>query len=236
MLLPRHADVVGGEGLVKVTETLPGVSPDEKTPKRAGKAAAGATERAAVRELVRAARARGDDLTGQDGLLKVITAIVLESALEEEMSEHLGFDRHQGSKDGGNIRNGTRARTVLTDAAGEVVIQVPRDPGRHVRAADRPEADERGVWEARRWTAIEAAVPQSSGALWGGDPPGRVVLRFAGVLDDPAHARAVGAHDTHAVVGVGALMAQRTRCGWPSGEKTGLTPPPPATGRWALEG
>ena len=66
MLLPRHADVVGGEGLVKVTETLPGVSPDEKTPKRAGKAAAGATERAAVRELVRAARARGDDLTGPD--------------------------------------------------------------------------------------------------------------------------------------------------------------------------
>jgi transposase-like protein len=80
-----------------------------------------------VRELVRAARARGEYLTGPDGLLKTITATVLESALEEEMSQHLGFDKHQGPKDGKNIRNGTRSKTVLTEAAGEVAIEVPRD-------------------------------------------------------------------------------------------------------------
>ena len=111
-----------------MTETLPGVSPNEKIAKSAGKAARPeAVERAAVRELVRAARARGEDLTGPDGLLKTITATVLESALEEEMNEHLGFEKHQGPKDGGNIRNGTRTKTVLTDAAGEVQIEVPRD-------------------------------------------------------------------------------------------------------------
>ena len=43
-------------------------------------------EQAAVRELVRSARARGDELTGTDGLLKSITKQVIESALEEEMT------------------------------------------------------------------------------------------------------------------------------------------------------
>src|SRR5919107_1794136 len=108
--------------MTEIDATLPGVSPPETTSNKAGSA-----ERAAVRELVRAARARGEELTGPDGLLKVITKTVLESALEEELAEHLGFDKHQGLKDGGNIRNGTRAKTVLTEAAGEVAIEVPRD-------------------------------------------------------------------------------------------------------------
>ncbi|GMA40343.1 hypothetical protein GCM10025883_23880 [Mobilicoccus caccae] len=85
-------------------------------------------EQAAVRELVKAARARGEDLTGPDGLLKSITATVLETALEEELTEHLGHEKHQvPSAENGNIRNGTRPKTVLTDAAGEVTIAVPRD-------------------------------------------------------------------------------------------------------------
>lgn len=85
-------------------------------------------ERAAVRELVRAARERGEDLTGPDGLLKSITATVLETALDEELTEHLGYDKHAvEGRDGGNSRNGTRAKTVLTDNVGPVTIQVPRD-------------------------------------------------------------------------------------------------------------
>ena len=43
------------------------------------------------------------------------------------MTEHLGHDKHQAPPGGGNIRNGTRPKTVLTDAAGEVEIGVPRD-------------------------------------------------------------------------------------------------------------
>jgi putative transposase len=88
----------------------------------------GEAERTAVRELVKAARARGEDLTGPDGLLKAITATVLETALEEELTDHLGHEKHQApAGENGNIRNGTRPKTVLTDAAGEVRIAVPRD-------------------------------------------------------------------------------------------------------------
>jgi putative transposase len=57
-------------------------------------------EQAAVAELVKAARARGEDLTGPDGLLKSITATVLEAALEEEMTEHLGHEKHQAPEGG----------------------------------------------------------------------------------------------------------------------------------------
>jgi transposase-like protein len=42
---------------------------------------------------------------------------VLETALNEEMTEHLGYEKHDPAGAGtGNIRNGTRAKTVLTDA------------------------------------------------------------------------------------------------------------------------
>lgn len=109
-----------------MTETLTGVGSMPKDAKKTTRP--GEAERAAVRELVKAARARGDDLTGPDGLLKMITATVLQAALEEEMTEHLGHEKHQpaAGRDG-NIRNGTRPKTVLTDAAGEVAIEVPRD-------------------------------------------------------------------------------------------------------------
>jgi putative transposase len=108
-----------------MTETLVGVSPPKENKKAVSP---DEQELAAARELVKAARARGVALTGPDGLLKAITKTVLESALEEEMSEHVGYDKHavQG-RNGGNSRNGTRSKTVLTEAAGEVQVQVPRD-------------------------------------------------------------------------------------------------------------
>jgi len=103
-----------------------GSMPKEAKKRTSSRATPG--ERAAVAELVKAARARGDDITGPDGLLKSITATVLESALEEEMTDHLGHAKHRAPDGGaGNIRNGTRPKTVLTDAAGEVTIEVPRD-------------------------------------------------------------------------------------------------------------
>ena len=75
-----------------------------------------------------AARARGDDLTGPDGLLKHLTKTVLETALDEEMTEHLGDGEHAvEGRDGGGARNGTRSKTVLTDNVGPVTIEVPRD-------------------------------------------------------------------------------------------------------------
>ena len=112
-----------------MTETVRGVSAMPKeAKKRTSSSTASARERAAIAELVRAARERGDDITGPDGLLKSITATVLEAALEEEMTDHLGHPKHKAPDGGaGNIRNGTRGKTVLTDAAGEVTIEVPRD-------------------------------------------------------------------------------------------------------------
>jgi putative transposase len=61
-------------------------------------------------------------------LLKQLTKTVLETALNEEMTEHLGYEKHDPAGAGtGNIRNGTRAKTVLTEATGQVEIEVPRD-------------------------------------------------------------------------------------------------------------
>ena len=108
-----------------MTDTLVGVSPLRKAAKKT--LTPEEVERNAVRELVKAARVRGDDLTGPEGLLKVITKQVIEAALEEEMTEHVGYDKHAvEGRNGANSRNGTRVKTVLTDDAGPVEIDVPR--------------------------------------------------------------------------------------------------------------
>jgi Transposase, Mutator family len=52
-----------------------------------------AEARAAV-ELVRLAKEQGLSLTGPDGLLKQLTKTVLETSLNEEMTEHLGYEKH----------------------------------------------------------------------------------------------------------------------------------------------
>jgi len=91
------------------------------------KQAESAEQQAAV-ELVRLAQEQGLSLTGPDGLLKQLTKTVLEAALHEEMTEHLGYEKHDPAGAGtGNIRNGTRAKTVLTESTGHVEIDVPRD-------------------------------------------------------------------------------------------------------------
>jgi transposase-like protein len=85
-------------------------------------------EQQAAAELVRLAKEQGLSLTGPDGLLKQLTKTVLETSLNEEMTEHLGYEKHDPAGAGsGNIRNGTRAKTVLTEATGQVEIDVPRD-------------------------------------------------------------------------------------------------------------
>jgi putative transposase len=85
-------------------------------------------EAQAAVELVRLAQERGLSLTGPDGLLKQLTKTVLETALNEEMTEHLGYEKHEPPEAGtGNIRNGTRSKAVLTDTTGPVEIDVPRD-------------------------------------------------------------------------------------------------------------
>jgi putative transposase len=78
-------------------------------------------------ELVARARAEGVELVGPGGLLTDLTRTVLETALEVEMDDHLGYAKHAPEgRDRGNSRNGSRSKTVLTEV-GEVEIAVPRD-------------------------------------------------------------------------------------------------------------
>jgi putative transposase len=110
----------GGKGAV-MTATL-----DDVTKKKA-KGEPSAQEQVAE-ELVRRAREQGLSLTGPDGLLKQLTKTVLETALNQEMTEHLGHDKHgPAGNESGNVRNGTRGKTVLTEGSGQVGIEVPRD-------------------------------------------------------------------------------------------------------------
>ena len=84
-------------------------------------------EQGVAEQLVAQARAKGIDLVGPDGLLTRLTKQVFETALEEEMSEHLGYDKHDPvGRNHGNSRNGVRSKTVLTEI-GPVEIDVPRD-------------------------------------------------------------------------------------------------------------
>lgn len=88
---------------------------------------AATVEQKLIDQLVEQARSKGLQLTGEGGLLQQLTKAVLESALEGEITDHLGYDKHDpAGKDGGNSRNGTRSKTVLTDI-GPVEIDVPRD-------------------------------------------------------------------------------------------------------------
>jgi putative transposase len=78
-------------------------------------------------QLLGKAQAEGVELLGPGGLLSQVTKAVLERALAEEMTGHLGYDKHDPAGRGsGNNRNGTTGKTVLTDV-GAVDLAVPRD-------------------------------------------------------------------------------------------------------------
>src|SRR3984957_14639731 len=93
---------------------------------RAGAELSAADEQV-LRELTERARTGGLKLTGEAGLLGKLTKMVIEDALEGELDDHLGYGKHDPEgRDGGNSRNGHRAKTVLT-GTGPVEISVPRD-------------------------------------------------------------------------------------------------------------
>jgi putative transposase len=96
----------------------------ESVPEPVGVAA---SDEQLIEMLVDRARSEGMQLTGAGGLLQQLTKRVLESALEGEITDHLGYDKHDpAGKNSGNSRNGARAKTVLTDV-GPVEVKVPRD-------------------------------------------------------------------------------------------------------------
>ena len=102
-----------------MTETLETVTKKEPEP---------SAEQVAAEELVRQAREQGLSLTGPDGLLKQLAKVMLETALDQELTEHLGHEKNTpAGNETGNVRNGSRPKTVLTEGTGQVGIEVPRD-------------------------------------------------------------------------------------------------------------
>ncbi|GAA4996901.1 hypothetical protein GCM10023317_26870 [Actinopolymorpha pittospori] len=113
--------------------------------------------------LVDRARSEGLQLTGEDGLLQQLTKRVLESALEGETTDHLGYDKHDAvGKNSGNSRNGASVKTVLTDV-GPVEVKVPRD----VAGTFEPQIVRK---RQRRLTGVEEMVLSLSAK---GSPTGR---------------------------------------------------------------
>src|SRR5215210_5734012 len=68
-----------------------------------------------------------EEILGDNGLLKQLTKAVLERAMQAELTEHLGYERHDSAGDNsGNSRNG-KSRKALKGDFGELPIEVPRD-------------------------------------------------------------------------------------------------------------
>src|SRR5512141_1757558 len=76
--------------------------------------------------LIEQARQQGVELLGEGGLLKQMTKAVLERALAEELTDHLGYETGDPAGNGtGNSRNGYTPKRLLTEA-GAIDLEVPR--------------------------------------------------------------------------------------------------------------
>ncbi|GAA3561569.1 hypothetical protein GCM10022222_51710 [Amycolatopsis ultiminotia] len=102
--------------------------------------------------------------SGQTALLNQLIKKVLATALEAEMTEHLGYDKHDpAGRTRGNSRNGTRSKMALTKI-GPVEIEVPRDTDLTF--------DPQIVWKRqRRLTGVDEIVLSltAEGFTTGGD-------------------------------------------------------------------
>ena len=68
-----------------------------------------------------------EDLIGETGLLKQLTKALLERAMGAELTQHLGYEKHDPTGyHSGNSRNGTSAKTVKGEF-GEITVETPRD-------------------------------------------------------------------------------------------------------------
>jgi transposase-like protein len=80
-----------------------------------------------AQELVARARASGVELAGENGLLTAMVRQVLQTGLNVELADHLGYAPYAVEGRGsGNSRNGGYPKTVTTDV-GPVEVQMPRD-------------------------------------------------------------------------------------------------------------
>src|SRR5205823_109599 len=120
-------------------------------------------------------RADGLQLTGEGGLLQQLTTRVLESALEGEMTDLLGYEKHdRAGRDGGNGRNGGvwwtgrcggRGRPVGCRAPPASPRGLPRARGRAGSVRPRARAA-----AGRRRALLSPSHPLSCAVPWGPGP------------------------------------------------------------------
>ena len=68
-----------------------------------------------------------EDIIGENGLLKQLTKALLERAMQAEMTDHLGYEKHDPvGNNSGNSRNGKTTKTLKGDF-GEMPLETPRD-------------------------------------------------------------------------------------------------------------
>ena len=90
-----------------------------------------------------------DDLIGKKGILKQLTKSLLERALEAEMTDHLGYEKHYPEGHGtGNSRNGKTSKRVIV-ADGEIIGEGCNNPiaGHDLISGDNYDLEDlRGKW------------------------------------------------------------------------------------------
>ncbi|MGA4538891.1 transposase [Uniformispora flossi] len=145
-----------------------------------------------VRRPTDRARAEGLALTGAGSLLQQQTKLVLEAALEGEIDDHPGYAKHAAEgRDGGNSRNGRRARAVVTEV-GPVSVAAPRDRDGTFAPAIVPK-------HARRLSGIDVRIPDERRAP-GLDQSGQRLLPRLHACS-PAFPRALKTNDQRVVLG-----------------------------------
>jgi putative transposase len=133
---------------------------------------------------------RGErEILGQDGVLGEITRRMVQRALEEELTEHLGYPAGQAPLGGvGNSRNGGTPKTVLTDQ-GPVAISVPRDR----KSRFEPQLVKKGQ---RRLRGLDEKII----ALYAGGMTTREIEAYIGELYGPGVSRETVSRVTAAVL------------------------------------
>ncbi len=96
-------------------------------------------------------RKKPEDIIGENGLLKELTKAILDRALEAEMTDHLGYEKHDPARHHrGNTRN-TKSRKNLKGDFGDLELETPRDR----QATFEPEIVAKGQ---TRWTGFDDKI------------------------------------------------------------------------------
>src|SRR5690606_33418327 len=112
-----------GRGPIRMTDQKPASeSKSTRVPE-----ALGTGLDAEIDRIIERAQAEGLQLTGKEGLLGGMIKKAVESAMNAEMTAHLGYEKYAAEGRGsGNSRNGTTTSTVHTNA-GPIELDKPRD-------------------------------------------------------------------------------------------------------------